>query len=263
MIDFPAGLAEFEPGWVWLVGAGPGDPGLLSVLGLHGMRCADVIVYDALVSPEVLAMAPPEAHLESAGKRGGRPSIRQPDISRRLVMLAAQGLRVLRLKGGDPFVFGRGGEETSALIAAGVPFRLVPGITAAVGGLAYAGMHGGFAAVTLLTGHDTRGGVPLSLNWSALVKAGQPLVFYMALSHLEEIVDRLVEAGCADSMPVVVMSRATTPKQSVVAATLRSCVAEVAAAELTPPAIVAVGEAMRMHKALAWFPSACVTPDIK
>ena len=261
MIDLPSGLAEFQPGWVWLVGAGPGDPGLLSVLGLHGMRYADVIVYDALVSPDVLGMAPPEARLECAGKRGGRPSARQPDISRRLVMLAGQGLRVLRLKGGDPFVFGRGGEETSALIAAGVPFRLVPGITAAVGGLAYAGIPGGFAAVTLLTGHDARGGVPSSLNWTALANVGQPLVFYMALSHLEEIVERLVEAGCTEGMPVVVISRATTPKQRVIIATLRSCIADVAAGKVTPPAIFAVGEAMRTRKALAWFPPVCDEPN--
>ena len=254
MIALPPGLAQFEPGWVWLVGAGPGDPGLLSVLGLHGLRHADVIVYDALVSAEVLGMAPPGVRLECAGKRGGRPSARQPDISSRLIALAGEGLRVLRLKGGDPFVFGRGGEETSALMEAGIPFRLVPGITAAFGGLAYAGMSGGFAAITLLTGHDARGGLPSSLNWSALAKCGQPLVFYMALKHLGQIVSRLVDAGCAAETSVVVVSRATTAEQQTVATTLRKCLADVAAAKIAPPAIVAVGDAMRIHEALAWIP---------
>src|SRR3954451_10550833 len=133
-------LPAFEPGWVWLVGAGPGDPGLLSLLALHALRHADHVVYDALVDERVLRLARAGAALEYAGKRGGKPSPRQPDISGRLVKLAREGRRVLRLKGGDPFVFGRGGEEALALVAAGVPFRVVPGISAGVGGLAYAGI---------------------------------------------------------------------------------------------------------------------------
>src|SRR5262244_4102858 len=135
MSDLPLQLPAFEPGWVWLAGAGPGDPGLLTLLALHGLRQADVIVYDALVGPGVLALARPGAQLEYAGKRGGKPSARQPDISLRLVQLAREGKRVLRLKGGDPFVFGRGGEEAMALVASGVPFRIVPGISAGIGGL--------------------------------------------------------------------------------------------------------------------------------
>src|SRR5437763_9820591 len=128
-------LPEFRPGSVWLVGAGPGDPGLLSVLALHALGRADAIVYDALVDRRILALARPGAAQEFAGKRGGKPSPRQPDISDRLVRLARSGKRVLRLKGGDPFTFGRGGEEALALAVAGVPFRIVPGITAGSGGL--------------------------------------------------------------------------------------------------------------------------------
>src|SRR2546421_3020136 len=131
------GLPDFTPGSVWLVGAGPGDPGLLSALALHALDRADVVVYDALVDPRILALAPTSVQLDYAGKRGGRPSPSQPDISAQLIRLAREGRRVLRLKGGDPCVFGRGGEEALALAEAAIPFRIVPGITAGVGGGAF------------------------------------------------------------------------------------------------------------------------------
>jgi len=157
-LDLPQlDLPVFEPGWVWLTGAGPGDPGLLTLHAVNGLRQADVVVYDALVDERVLAMAKPTATLEYAGKRGGKPSPRQADISHRLIHLAREGKRVLRLKGGDPFVFGRGGEEALALVAGGVPFRVIPGISSGIGGLAYAGLpvtHRDVnSAVTFLTGH--------------------------------------------------------------------------------------------------------------
>src|SRR5215469_16395160 len=165
MINHPhLDLPGLQPGHVWLVGAGPGDPGLLSVLALHALQQATAMVYDALVDPRILALARPEALLQDAGKRGGRPSPRQPDISARLIALARERKRVLRLKGGDPCVFGRGGEEALALAEAGIPLRIVPGITAAIGGLAYAGIpltHRGInSAVTLITGHNSDGAVP-------------------------------------------------------------------------------------------------------
>src|ERR1700674_536739 len=140
MDEFFRGLPAFEPGSVWLAGAGPGEPGLLSLLALHGLKQADVVIYDALVDERILAMARQGAVREYAGKRGGKPSAKQRDISLRLIELAREGKRVLRLKGGDPFVFGRGGEEALALVAASVSFRIVPGISAGIGGLAYAGI---------------------------------------------------------------------------------------------------------------------------
>src|SRR5215471_4120541 len=163
------------PGHVWLAGAGPGDPGLLTLDAFAGLSQADVVVHDALVTRRVLALARPEARLEFAGKRGGRPSADQTDISHRLVELARAGNRVLRLKGGDPCVFGRGGEEALALAAAQVPFRIVPGITAGIGGLAYAGIpvtHRDIAsAVTFVTGHNSDGAVPDGLDWNAIARA--------------------------------------------------------------------------------------------
>jgi uroporphyrin-III C-methyltransferase len=193
--DFPS----FQHGHVWLVGAGPGDPGLLTLLALHALRSADVVVYDALVDPRIVGLARQGATLEHAGKRGGKPSPSQPDISRRLVELAQEGKRVLRLKGGDPFVFGRGAEEAEVLVEAGVPFRVVPGITAGVGGLAYAGIpataRDANSAIAFVTGHDADGAVPDTLDWPALARSVPVLVVYMALTHLEEIAGRLIAAG--------------------------------------------------------------------
>jgi uroporphyrin-III C-methyltransferase len=255
-LDFP----EFAPGSVWLVGAGPGDPGLLSLLALAALRQADVVVYDALVDERILALARPEAVRDFAGKRGGRPSPRQPDISERLVRLAQEGRRVLRLKGGDPFVFGRGGEEALALVAAGIPFRVVPGITAAIGGLAYAGIpatHRSInSAVTFVTGHASDGALPDGLDWPALARGAPVLVFYMALKHLDAIARRLIAAGRSPDEPVAVVSKATTPAQRVLETTLARAAADVAAAGIEPPAIVAVGEAVRLRASLDWLPRA-------
>src|SRR5437016_8922487 len=185
------GLPDFTPGSVWLVGAGPGDPGLLSALALHALAHADSVVYDALVDRRILALARPEAALDYAGKRGGRPSPSQPDISARLIRLAQAGQRVLRLKGGDPCVFGRGGEEALALAAAGVPFRIVPGITAGIGGLAYAGIpvtHRDIAsAVTFVTGHNIEGEGPGGLDWAAIARGAPGLVPYMASRPLRSV----------------------------------------------------------------------------
>jgi uroporphyrin-III C-methyltransferase len=252
-IDLPA----FAPGWVWLVGAGPGDPGLLSLYGLHALRGADVIVYDALVDTRILQLARPGATLEFAGKRGGKPSPKQPDISERLIRHARAGLRVLRLKGGDPFVFGRGGEEALALVAAGVPFRIVPGITAGIGGLAYAGIpvthRDTNHAVTFITGHSVTGDVPDGLDWPALAKGAPVLVFYMALKHLGTIAGKLIEAGRDAAEPTAIVARAATPAQQVVETTLASAVADAAKAGLEPPAIVVVGEVVRLRGGLDWL----------
>jgi uroporphyrin-III C-methyltransferase len=248
------GLPDFEPGHVWLVGAGPGDPGLLSVLALHALAGADAVVYDALVDPRILRLARPGARLDFAGKRGGRPSPSQPDISARLIGLAREGKRVLRLKGGDPCVFGRGGEEALALAAAGVPFRIVPGITAGIGGLAYAGIplthRDTNSAVTFLTGHDSDGEVPGGLDWPAIARGAPVLVLYMAARHLPSIAERLMSSGRRPDEPVAVISKATTAAQRVVVSTLSEVVA--AATGIEAPSIVVVGEVVRFHAALDW-----------
>ncbi len=260
MNEIPFEMPGFEPGSVWLVGAGPGDPGLLSVLALYALREADVVVYDALVSDAILKLAPPGARLEYAGKRGGKPSPKQPDISRRLVKFAKDGLRVCRLKGGDPCLFGRGGEEALALVEAGVPFRLVPGITAAIGGLAYAGIpmthRDTNAAVTFITGHSVGGAVPDQLDWEALARGAPVLVIYMALKHLAEIAERLEGAGRGAHEPVAIISKATMPEQKVLVTTLGACVADARAHGIEPPAIVVVGEVVRLRAALDWLGAA-------
>jgi uroporphyrin-III C-methyltransferase len=251
------GLPEFAAGSVWLVGAGPGDPGLLSLLALHALARADNVVYDALVDPRILALARPGASLDYAGKRGGRPSPSQPDISARLIRLAHEGARVLRLKGGDPCVFGRGGEEALALAAAGVPFRIVPGITAAIGALAYAGIPATHrdtnSAVTFLTGHDSDGTVPSRLDWDAIARSSPVLVVYMALRHLPHIARRLLAGGRSPAEPAAVISRATTPAQRVVVSTLGEIATAAAAAGVEAPAIVVFGEVVRLRDRLDWL----------
>jgi uroporphyrin-III C-methyltransferase len=257
MVDLPFELPRFVPGWVWLAGAGPGDPGLLTLLALHGLRQADVVVYDALVSAGILGLAQPGTALEFAGKRGGKPSARQPDISHRLIQLAREGRRVLRLKGGDPFVFGRGGEEALALVAAGVPFRVVPGISAGIGGLAYAGIpitHRDVnSAVTFVTGHDASGIVPDSVDWESVAKASPVIVVYMALKHIATIAERLIAAGRRLDEPVAIVSRATTPQQRVLETTLARAGVDAAASGIEPPAMVAIGQAVMLRAGLDWL----------
>ena len=257
MESLPFEMPDFAPGSVWLVGAGPGDPGLLSLLGYHALRAADAIVYDALVDKRLLDAAKPGAVLEYAGKRGGRPSPKQRDISLRLVELARAGHRVLRLKGGDPFVFGRGGEEALTLVGAGVPFRIVPGISSGVGGLAYAGIpithrdvnH----AVTFVTGHGVTGDVPDGLDWSALAKGAPVLVFYMALKHLGAIVARLIEGGRDPGGAAAIVVRASLPDQRVLETTLADAPRAVEESGLQPPGLFVVGDAVRLRAGLDWL----------
>ena len=243
-------LPAFAPGTVWLVGAGPGDPGLLSLLALHALRHADDVVYDALIDRRILTLARRGATLHYAGKRGGKPSPRQPDISRTLVELAQKRRRVLRLKGGDPFVFGRGGEEALALEAAGVRYRIVPGITAGIGGLAYAGIpltHREVnSAVTFVTGHASGGDLPDGLDWNAIAKGAPILVVYMALKHLDAIARRLIDAGRPADDPVAIIASATTPRQRVIETTLAAAARAATRARLKPPAVVAIGRTLRL-----------------
>lgn len=250
-------LPEFKLGSVWLVGAGPGDPGLLSALALHALARADVVAYDALVDPRILRLARSGAMLEYAGKRGGRPSPTQPDISARLIRLAKDGNRVLRLKGGDPCVFGRGGEEALALAGAGIPFRIVPGITAGIGGLAYAGIplthRDANSAVTFLTGHSSDGEVPGGLDWQAIARGAPVLVLYMASRNLTRITRRLLAAGRRYDEPIAIISNATTPRQSVLVSTLGEIASKTFDIEV--PSIVVIGRVVGLRTALDWVGS--------
>lgn len=249
-------LPTMEPGWVWLVGAGPGDPGLLTLHAVNALRQADVIVYDALVNDTILSWAPADAEMVYAGKRGGKPSPKQRDISLRLVELAKQGKRVCRLKGGDPFVFGRGGEEALTLVENGVPFRVVPGISAGIGGLAYAGIpvthrdtnHN----VTFLTGHDAGGVVPNAIDWQGVAQGSPVIVMYMAMKHAHAIADKLMAAGRSPDEPMAFVCNATTDKMRVHETTLGN-IGDLSELGLAPPAIVVLGEVVRLRSALDWM----------
>ena len=251
------GMPDFAAGHVWLVGAGPGDPGLLTLHAAHALGRADVIVHDALVDRRCLSLARPGATLEYAGKRGGKPSPKQRDISLRLVELSRAGHRVLRLKGGDPFVFGRGGEEALTLAAHDVPFRIVPGITAGIGGLAYAGIPATHRdtnhAVTFLTGHDSSGLVPDAIDWHHVAKGSPVIVMYMAMKHIGAIAARLMEAGRSAAEPVAFVCHAATEQQAVLETTLEHAEADVAKSGLQPPAIVVVGDVVRLRTGLDWL----------
>jgi uroporphyrin-III C-methyltransferase len=245
-----AGNPVFEPGHVWLAGAGPGDPGLLTLDALAGLAQADVVVHDALVDQRILALAGLRARLEFAGKRGGKPSALQADISERLVALARAGQRVLRLKGGDPFVFGRGGEEAMTLAAASIPFRIIPGITAGLAALAAAAipatLRGINRAVIFAAGH----GADEDFDWAPLARAGQPIVLYMVMHNLERIAANLMAAGLAGATPAAVIASATTPRQRVLVSTLEKLAGDARAQQFEPPAIVVIGDIVTMRERL-------------
>lgn len=247
-------MPAFQPGWVWLGGAGPGDPGLITVLGAHAIANADVILYDALVNETLLKLARADASLEFAGKRKGVPHTSQDEISAELIDYARKGLRVLRLKGGDPFVFGRGGEEALALAHAKIPFRVVPGVTAGIGGLAYAGIpvthRDTNHVVTFLTGHGSDAQLP-PLDWTAIAKGSPTLVLYMALAHADEIAANLITAGRAPDEPAAIISSATLPDQRVCVTKLSdlgSC-----AQSCKAPAVFVIGENVKLREELDWL----------
>lgn len=248
--DFP----PFAPGTVWLVGAGPGGPGLVTLLGYYALGQADVVVHDALVPAQLLAMARPGAKLVFAGKRGGKPSPKQADISLQLIDLARAGKRVLRLKGGDPFMFGRGGEEAGTLAAAGVPFRIVPGISSGLGGLAYAGIpithRDTNQAVLFLTGHDDSGAVPQAVDWPVVVQAAPVIVMFMAVKHLGSIADKLLAAGRDGADRLAIISNATTPQQSIIETTLGQAHL---LADVPTPAIIVLGPVSGYRSSLDWY----------
>ncbi|MEJ2624374.1 MAG: uroporphyrinogen-III C-methyltransferase [Pseudolabrys sp.] len=232
-----------EPGHVWLVGAGPGDPGFLTLDAVAGLVQADVVLHDALIDERVLALAGPQTRLEFAGKRGGQPSTRQSDISLRLVELARARQRVVRLKGGDPFIFGRGGEEAMALAAAGIPYRIVSGVTAAIAAAAVASvpmtLRGVNQAIILAAGHS---GAENEFDWAALARTGQPIVIYMAMRNVEAIVAALTRGGLAGDTPAAVIVAATTPQEQVVISRLDCLIDDMRTLGAGLPGLVIVGD---------------------
>jgi uroporphyrin-III C-methyltransferase len=245
-------------GEVQLVGTGPGDPELLTLRALRLIQAADVVLYDNLVAAEILALLPPTAERIYVGKRRSQHTLRQDAINAMMVDLARAGRRVLRLKGGDPFVFGRGGEEIRTLADAGIPFQVVPGITAALGAAAYTGIpltHRDHAeACTFVTGSLQDGSI--DLDWPALARPRQTLVVYMGLVALPQLCAKLIEHGRAPDTPAAVVQNATRPDQRVVVATLATLPQEVAKASLKAPTVILVGEVVALRSRLAWFGAA-------
>lgn len=259
---------EFEAGTVWLVGAGPGDPGLLTLHAAHALARADVVLHDALVSPDILALAP-QARLESVGKRAGGARTAQLRINERLIRLARGGHRVVRLKGGDPLVFGRGAEEALALAAAGVRFRIVPGISAGIGGTAASGIpttHRGLArSVAFVTGHDANGELPNGMDWDALARGAEVLVLYMALRQIAAIASHLRAAGRDAAEPVAFITDATTPRQSIHVTTLAEATHAAAVIPRGGPTLIVIGPVVALRALLAdWqqtAPMSCTLPS--
>jgi uroporphyrin-III C-methyltransferase len=246
-------LPDFLPGEVWLAGAGPGDPGLLTLYALHALRVADDIVHDALVDPRILELAGPQAKLIFAGKRGGRPSSQQGDINELLIEHARMGRRVLRLKGGDPFVFGRGGEEALALTRAGLRFRIIPGITSGLAAAALAGIPATMRqtnhAVILAAGTHAADGTSIA-EWERLARVGQPIIVYMPMANLPEIMSAFERGGMAHDTPAVIISASSTSEERIIETHLSTAAEDAAKQGITAPAIVIVGAIAAMRQQL-------------
>ena len=255
-----------DSGEVVLVGAGPGDPGLLTLRALRALQNADVILYDRLVSVEILDLARRDAERINVGKTAGGAQVSQDEINALLVQLAQQGKRVCRLKGGDPFIFGRGGEELEALAAAGVRFEVVPGVTAAAGCAAYAGIpltHRDHAqSLVFVTGH-TKDEAGDTVDWDHLARPAQTVVFYMGLGHLERIVSQLRAHGAPESRGAAIVEHGTRAEQRVVTGTLADLAQKARQAGIQSPALLIVGEVTRLHATLQWFNAAAANPISK
>lgn len=248
------------PGRVALVGAGPGDAELLTLKAHRLIRAADAVVYDYLVAAEILALARADAEKIFVGKKGGGFCTPQADIEAVLVRLARAGKTVVRLKGGDPFMFGHGGEEAEALVAAGIPFEVVPGVTAAIAGAAYAGIpltHRAYASgVVFLTGHEDPAKPDSSIHWEDYAKLGATLCLYMGMKNLETITRRLQSGGLFPETPVAVIQSATTGQHRQLLTTLARVALESEHAGFGAPAIVVIGEVAALSEKLAWFEAA-------
>lgn len=250
-------MKEAMKGKVYLVGAGPGDPGLLTVKGLECIEIADVIIYDYLASPSLLKHASNHAEIIYVGKKGGSHTLSQDNINILLVEKAQKGRVVTRLKGGDPFIFGRGGEEVEALIKADIPFEIVPGVTSAVAAPAYAGIpltHRKYTStLAFITGHEDPTKTESSVDWAALAKGIGTIVFLMGIKNLPHITRQLVAHGMHPDTPVALIRWGTTPQQQTVTGTLSTIQDQVKAAGLKPPAIIVVGHVVSLRKTMKWF----------
>ncbi len=244
-------------GTVYLVGAGPGDPELRTLKALRLLRAADVVVYDQLVEPEAMAEVRPDCERIFVGKKAGRPCCAQSDIDTLLVNLGRAGKTVVRLKGGDPFIFGRGGEEAAALAAAGIPYEIVPGVTAALAAAAYSGIplthrvHS--SAVVFLTGHEDPAKPDSSVRWEAYSRLGATLCIYMGMHNLPTIARRLQDGGLAGDTPAAIVQGATTSRHRSIIATLATLAERAAAGKFAAPAIVIIGPVAANGESLAWF----------
>ncbi len=242
-------------GEVYLVGAGPGDPDLLTFRALRLLQQADVIVYDRLVSEQILDMARRDADLVYVGKERDKHTLPQEDINKMLARIAKKGKRVLRLKGGDPFIFGRGGEEIETLMEEGVPFQVVPGITAASGAASYSGIpltHRDYAqSVLFVTGHLKDG--TMNLNWKALVQPSQTVVVYMGLLGVNTLCEELIEHGKDPATPIALIQQATTVNQKVLIGSLADMPERLKNADVKPPTLIVIGDVVALHEKLAWF----------
>jgi uroporphyrinogen III methyltransferase/synthase len=252
MLDNPSGTVK-----VYLVGAGPGDPGLITVKGLECVRAADVIVYDRLIGREILDEARPDAELIYCGKGPGNHALTQEQINAVLVEKASQGNVVCRLKGGDPFVFGRGGEEALELQAHGIKFEVVPGVSSAIAAGAYAGIpvtqRGLVTSFTVATGHEDVTREESQLAWRNLAQAGGTLVILMGVGRLEEIVPELIAGGKSPDTPVALVASATCPEQRTLVSTLQDVAADARAQDVRPPAVMIVGDVVALREKLSWF----------
>jgi uroporphyrin-III C-methyltransferase len=241
-------------GKVYLVGAGPGDPGLLTLKGKTLIEFADVVVYDALVSPQILAMINPNAEKIDAGKRRGRHSLPQAETTRILIEKAQTNAVVVRLKGGDPFVFGRGGEEMDDLIKAAVPVEIVPGITAGIAAPAYIGIpltHRDYSSsVTFVTGHESVGKYRSQVNWSAIAQGSETIVIYMGVHNLPHIIAEITTAGLSQETPIALIRWGTRPDQEQLIATLETIIEQVEATGFEAPAIAVIGSVVDLHHRL-------------
>jgi uroporphyrin-III C-methyltransferase len=242
-------------GKVYLVGAGPGDPGLMTLKGKTLLECADVVLYDALVSPQILAMINPDAEQINAGKRSGRHSLLQSETTQLLIEKAQTHAIVVRLKGGDPFVFGRGGEEMEDLVNAGVPVEVIPGITSGIAAPAYAGIpltHRNYSSsVTFVTGHESAGKYRPAVNWQAIAHASETIVIYMGIHNLPHITEELFAAGLSSETPIALVRWGTRPEQEELIGTLGDILQKIEATGFEAPAIAVIGNVVNLHSILA------------